>query len=145
MCTQYVIHTCSICGTKGKISLGLVMLISLHAEWEVKTTIGEATMGFQGAKGLGVFRRTPEYLVHGYIYGEIPKTPVIYVFFKNNYDPTIHRNLFYYPTLFCFNITKNYPHLHKITITRTNVTKQPTEASPPCLLRTQRYTVPYQT
>ena len=42
-------------------SFGLLMSISLHAELEVKTTIGEATaMGFQGgSKGLGVSQRTP--------------------------------------------------------------------------------------
>jgi hypothetical protein len=34
------------------------------------------------------------------------------LFFKNNYDPTIHRNLFYYCTLSSFKITKNYSHLH---------------------------------
>ena len=54
--------------------------------------------------------------------GEFPKTPVKSLFFKNNYDPTIHRNLFYYCTLSSFKITKNYSHLHQITITRINFT-----------------------
>jgi hypothetical protein len=52
--------------------------------------------------------------------GEIPKTPVKSLFFKNIDDPTIDRNPFYYCTISSFKITKNYLHLYKITITLTN-------------------------